>query len=264
MLTYRDFLSTLRKLDLGDSPVIAHASLKSFGDVQGGAETMVGTLVSAFSSVIMPTFTYKTMIVPEVGPPDNGISYGSGRDTNRTAQFYRQDMPADRLMGVVPETLRKHPNAKRSNHPIYSFAGVNADAALKTQTLKNPFGPIEELLDSDGWVLLLGVDHTVNTSIHFAEQVAGRRQFVRWALTLQGVVECPHWPGCSHGFNQISARIDQFTRKLGGGKAIIQAIPLQKLVKTVAIMIEEDPLALLCFDIGCERCNAVRVAHANH
>jgi len=264
MLTYRDLLSTFRLLDIGTSPVIAHASLKSFGDVQGGEQTMVGALVTAFSSVIMPTFTYKTMITPEAGPIDNGITYGSGRDTNRTAQFFRPDMPADRLIGIIPETLRQHPKAKRSNHPIYSFAGINSIAALRNQSLENPFGPIEALMESRGWVLLLGVDHTVNTSIHYGEQVAGRRQFVRWALTPQGIVECPHWPGCSHGFNQIMPRIDESTRKLGGGQAQIQAIPLQLLVKTVGQMIAEDPLALLCFDIGCERCNAVRVAHTKY
>jgi aminoglycoside 3-N-acetyltransferase len=264
MFTYRDLLSIFRKLDLGDSPVIAHASLKAFEDVQGGAETMVGALATAFSSVIMPTFTYKTMITPETGPPDNGITYGSGRDTNRTAQFFRPGMPADRLIGIVPETLRQHPKAKRSTHPIYSFAGVNAEAVLDTQSLVNPFGPIEALMESRGWVLLLGVDHTVNTSIHYAEQVAGRRQFIRWALTPRGIVECPGWPGCSHGFNQISPRIEESTRKLGGGQAVIQAIPLKTLVKTVGEMIAEDPLALLCYDIGCERCNAVRIMHSKH
>ena len=262
MLTFRDLLSTFRKLDLGQAPVIAHASLKAFGDVQGGAETVVGALVAAFSAVIMPTFTYKTMITPETGPANNGITYGSGQDSNRMAEFYRPDMPADELMGIVPETLRKHPKAQRSNHPIYSFSGVNAETALQAQSLDDPFGPIRVLTDSSGWVLLLGVDQTVNTSIHYAEQLAGRRQFIRWALTPKGVIECPRWPGCSQGFNQISPRIEAFTRKLGGGQAQIQAIPLQDLVTTVKDMIAEDPLALLCFDIGCERCNAVRVSHA--
>jgi aminoglycoside 3-N-acetyltransferase len=258
ILSFRDLLTSFRKLDLGQAPVIAHASLSSFGRVQGGAETLVGALLAAFPSVIMPTFTYKTMITPEVGPPDNGITYGSGRETNKMAVFYRPDMPADSMMGIVSETLRKHPKAKRSIHPIYSFSGVNADMALKAQTLENPFGPIQVLAESGGWVLLLGVDHTANTSIHYAEQVASRKQFIRWALTPQGIIACPRWPGCSYGFNQVASMVEPVTKKLVIGQALTQAIPLRDLVEIVGEMIAKDPFALLCNDLGCERCLTTR------
>jgi aminoglycoside 3-N-acetyltransferase len=257
-LSYRDLLKSFRKLGLGQAPVITHASLSAFGHVQGGADTMVGAMLATFSGVIMPTFTYKTMITPRVGPPDNGITYGSGSEANKLAEFYRPDMPADVLMGVVPETLRQHPKAKRSVHPIYSFSGVNADMALSAQTLANPFGPIQVLTDSGGWVLLLGVDHTVNTSIHYSEQVAGVQQFIRWALTPQGVIPCPRWPGCSYGFNRASPMLERVTTTMEIGHALIQAIPLRDLVEIIARNIAADPFALLCSDLGCERCNVVR------
>ena len=106
MLTFRDFISGIRKLDIDHSlPVVAHASLSAFGEVHGGAETVLGALLSSFNSVIMPAFTYKTMIIPEIGPPDNAIVYGSGKDTNRMAEIYRPDMPSDPMMGVVSGSL---------------------------------------------------------------------------------------------------------------------------------------------------------------
>ena len=37
----RDLLLGLRELHLGDAPVIVHSSLKSFGEVEGGAQTVV-------------------------------------------------------------------------------------------------------------------------------------------------------------------------------------------------------------------------------
>jgi aminoglycoside 3-N-acetyltransferase len=263
MLSFHSLVTSFRKLGLNKSPVIAHTSLSAFGSVQGGADTVVGAILSVFPTVIMPTFTYKTMIVPEVGPPNNGITYGSGNDINRKAEFYRPDMPVDRLMGIVPETLRLHQNSLRSIHPIYSFSGMNTAAAIKAQTLENPFGPIEMLANSGGWVLLLGVDHTANTSIHFAEQQVGRKQFVRWALTPHGIIPCPRWPGCSYGFNAVSPRLRAVTRKINIGQALVQAIPLKDLIKIVDQMIFEDPFALLCTDLGCERCQAVRNSHKN-
>jgi aminoglycoside 3-N-acetyltransferase len=211
----------------------------------------------------MPAFTYKTMVTPEVGPPDNGIEYGEGREANQFAEFFRPDIPADPLMGIVAETLRQHPQAIRSHHPIYSFAGVNADFAIQAQSLKNPFGPIQALEAAGGWVMLLGVDHTVNTSIHYAEQVAGRNQFIRWALTPQGVIECPGWPGCSYGFNKAAPKLMEATTQTRIGSARVRAIPLRDLVEIITNMIDEDPLALLCDNMGCERCNEIRKNHTH-
>lgn len=258
MLSYRKLSSAFQHLDLGNKPVIAHASLSSFGDVQGGASAVLGALLSVANSLLMPVFTYKTMIVPVDGPPDNGITYGSANNANRMAEFFDPEMPADRSMGVIAETLRRHPDSRRSIHPIYSFAGVNLDKAIFAQTLEDPFAPIEVLTRADGWVLLLGVDHTVNTSIHYGEKLAGRRQFIRWALTYNGVTACPGWPGCSSNFEQISPHLAWFTQKIHVGSALVQAIPLQSLVAVVQELIEENPLALLCDRDDCERCRDIR------
>ncbi len=259
MVSYRDLTIAFRDLGLdGTQPVIAHASLSAFGQVQGGAETIVGALMSSTKSVIMPTFTYKTMVIPKEGPPNNGITYGRGKRQNQIAEFYFPDMQADPLMGIVPETLRQLEEAHRSNHPIYSFSGVNAKDILAAQNNNDPFGPIHVLTKLQGLVLLLGVDHTSNTSIHFAEKNAKRKQFIRWALTPKGVKECPGWPGCSFGFNAVTPHIKSFTQKTKVGEALIQAIPLPKLLKVVVEKIIEDPIAFLCDRTNCQRCHAVR------
>jgi aminoglycoside 3-N-acetyltransferase len=257
--TYRDLVTALRRLEIDHyQPVIAHASLSAFGNVNGGAETMVGALLSTYHSLIMPTFTYRCMLIPESGPPDNGIEYGSGKDHNLMAEFFRHDMPADRLMGIIPETLRNHPKASRSNHPLLSFAGVNADLALKAQALSAPLAPIQVLTESKGWVLLLGVDHTVNTGIHLGEKLAGRKQFIRWALTPQGVVECPGFPGCSEGFQALAPHVESISRRAALGEAQIQAFPLAEMISIVKSVISKDPLALLCDRSYCERCQTIK------
>jgi hypothetical protein len=40
--------------------------------------------------------------------------------------------------------------------------------------------------------------------------------------------------------------------------AIIQAVPLKRLLDAVQELIKKDPLALLCQRSDCEQCNAVR------
>ena len=247
------------KLELADKPIIAHASLKKFGNIDGGPQTVIQAMLASFNGVIMPAFTYKTMIVPEVGPPHNGITYGSEKDRNKMAEPFDLAMPSDKMMGKMPETLLHVKGVTRTTHPILSFAGIHADKYLCTQTLFDPLAPIGALADGNGWVVLLNVDHTVNTSIHYAEKLAGRRQFTRWALVPERIVECPGFPGDSSGFNEIEEHLPADTLRVDmDGGAFIQAVPLKRLIDVTVELIKKRPRALLCQRTDCERCNAVR------
>jgi aminoglycoside 3-N-acetyltransferase len=261
MISFRDVVSGLRAFDLDpETPLIVHASLSSFGEVRGGGEAVLGALLSLFEQVLMPAFTYKTMIIPEDGPPNNGLVYGSGHDLNRMADFFRADLPVDPTIGDIAETLRKNANARRSSHPILSFSGIAVEDALAAQTLSEPLAPIQALTEKNGWVLLLGVDHTVNTSIHYTEALAGRKSFVRWALTPTGIKECPAFPSCSDGFEAAAPLLESITRQQTIGAAQVRAIPLQPMIETLVGLLQKDPLALLCDRADCERCDAVRQA----
>lgn len=242
----------------GDRPVLVHSALSAFGRVQGGAETVVGALLNYFHTVVMPAFTYKTLVVPENGPPNNAIDYGAHHPRNKMAEYFYPDKPVDKMLGIIPETLRKRPEAFRSGHPVLSFCGVNARDFLERQTLSEPFAPIAALTDRGGYVLLMGVDHTTNTSIHLGERLAGRRMYTRWALMPDMIVECVNFPHCSDGFNAIKTLMDPFTRQVTVGRALIQALPLYELVETTRQLVQNDPLALLCSKDHCPSCSQIR------
>ncbi len=260
MPDYAELLGAFRALGLQEKSVIAHASLKPFGHIEGGAEAVRDAMLASFASLLMPTFTYKTEVIPEVGPPNNGITYGSGHDTNHLAEHFRPDMRVDPMMGILPETLRRHPSARRTGHPILSFAGTHADAALAAQTIDEPLAPIGTLAEQDGWMVLINVDHTANTSIHYAEKLAGRKQFIRWALVGDRVEECPGYPGDSLGFQAIEPHLRSQTRRVEIGDGLVQAVPLRGLFDVVQGLIQKDPFALLCERMDCARCNAVRAS----
>ncbi len=257
-LRLRDILLGLRDLELGDAPVVVHAALSAFGEVEGGAETVAHALATVFPVLLAPAFTYKTMITPPLGPPNNGITYGAEKDQNRMAEFFSRRMPVDALIGAIPEALRRLPNARRSMHPILSFTGLNAEHLLATQTLDEPFAPLIEMEKAGGIVLLLGVNHTVNTSIHAAERLAGRMTFTRWALTSKGILACPNFPGCSAGFEALAPELEHYTRRGRIDACQVQAVPMKMLFRTVIATLKKDPLALLCQAQDCGRCNQVR------
>jgi len=260
IIGHAELKSAFEALGLANHPVIAHASLKKLGFINGGPRTVLDAMLGSFAAVVMPTHTYKTMVTPKVGPPNNGMQYDEEAETDKVlAEPFHPGMPADRMMGILPEALRTHPGAMRTMHPILSFAGIGADAALAAQTLFQPLAPIGVLAERHGWVLLIGVDHTVNTSIHYAEQLAGRKPFIRWALAGNRVVECPNFPGDSSGFQAIEEYVEDDTRRVEIGKSFVQALPLKMLIDIVVELVKRDPRALLCQRTDCERCNAMRI-----
>ncbi|HUF39694.1 MAG TPA: AAC(3) family N-acetyltransferase [Anaerolineales bacterium] len=260
-VTYQDLAAGFQTLGIDRSaPIIAHASLSSFGWVRGGAETVAGALLAAFDGVMMPVFTYSTMVIPETGPPGNGLEYGRSNDRNRMAVPFSPAMPADRLMGAVPETFRNHRLAHRSNHPILSFTGVGVSDLLDRQRFDDPFAPIRALVERDGWILLLGVDQSVNTTLHEAERRAGRKTFTRWALNGDGVRVCAGFPGCSNGFVDLDPVLDGFGREVRIGEARVQAFPAPLVVEAARAAFADRPGGYLCKRIDCGRCAVLRVS----
>lgn len=254
-------LSALRMVS--HVPLLAHVELHAFGGVEGGAETFLRVLLSQVDTLMMPVFTYRTMVIPAAGPENNGIRYHHDHADYSHAEFFDPAMPADPDMGEVAELLRRQPGASRSAHPVLSFASVGIDAALRVQSLDDPLAPIRVLAELEGVVLLAGVDHTHNFSLHLAGQMAGRKTFTRWALTRDRIVKLSGMPGCSQGFNQINQAIDAVSRHVMIGNVIVTAIPLRPMLRMVYERIMADPDALLCNDHSCLLCGSVRSATAS-
>lgn len=259
MISYRDIVVGLENLGLSRStPVLAHISLSQIGEVRGGQETLLGALLATIDNVMMPSFTFSTMIIPENGPADNFIDYGSGHNSNLNASIFTHSLPSDMSNNEISEALRRYPGTYRSSHPILSFTGLGLDVALIHHTPKDPYAPIKKLLDLNGWVVLMGADPSENFSLHYAEYLAGRKQFTRWALTVDGIAECPHFPGCADGFHKINYYLQDELRSAVVADACWYAVPLEVMVNSALALIRDDPFALLCNSLSCPRCNMVR------
>lgn len=77
-------------------------------------------------------------------------------------------------MGIIAETFRHYPGVLRSDHPQASFCALGPDAGMITRghSLDFSYGentPLSQIYLLKGFVLLLGVDHFSNTSLHLAE-----------------------------------------------------------------------------------------------
>lgn len=87
---------------------------------------------------------------------------------------FTPDLTPTRGMGRIAECFRKQEGTLRSHHPHYSFAARGARARELTADHALAMGlgeesPLRRIYDDAGWVLLLGVGHDSNTSLHLAE-----------------------------------------------------------------------------------------------
>ena len=155
--------------------LLVHSSVSSLGWVAGGAQAVVEALqrtVTEDGTVVVPTFTaqYTDPAAWSNPPvPDEWVETMPER-----MPTFRPAVTPTRSVGAVPECFRSYPGAVRSRHPTYSFAawGADAEAVVADHPYEDGLGeasPLGAVYDRDGSVLLLGVGHAVDTSLHLAE-----------------------------------------------------------------------------------------------
>ncbi|HKL75649.1 MAG TPA: AAC(3) family N-acetyltransferase [Halanaerobiales bacterium] len=160
------------------STVIVHSSLSSLGWVCGGPVTLIDALMEVITksgNIIMPTHNGNYSEPKYWGNPAVPESWWDSIRNEMPA--FRPEVTPTRGVGVVPENFRKYPNTVRSSHPINSFAawGKNADEIIANHDLNSSLGeksPLQKIYDLNGKILLIGVGHESNTSLHLAEYKA--------------------------------------------------------------------------------------------
>lgn len=255
MVRQDDIKRGLRALGLGrGSHVLVHSSYKSFGGLQGGPATVVRALVETLGTVMMPAFTWERTQTWEASGLFEGNAYHPEPPPDANPVPFAYDTPIDKDIGVIAETFRRSYQVGRSGHPLSSFIayGELAEELAGNGDDTNQIEPIQRLMDADGEALFVGVTHTASSALHLAEWLAGRRLFVRHALTADGVraVVCG---GCSAAFDKVQPHVQHLERRATIGRATLRCYRLRPYVEAARELIAGDPRALLC---GCERCRA--------
>lgn len=224
--------------------ILVHTSLRRLGWVVGGAETVVRALFRAVGpsgTLMAPTQTWKHFDAA------TGVPWAV---PERVEHVIREHWPAydpavtpSVGMGQVAEMIRTWPGATRSPHPVRSLTAVGPNARFLTeeQDLEDIYGdtsPIGKLYDLGGHILLLGVEHASNTSLHLAENRAdylGKRTTEETAAVL--LADGREWIT----YKTLDLYADDFNL-LGNVYETENNLPCHKIGQTKARFLELRPL----------------------
>jgi aminoglycoside N3'-acetyltransferase len=232
------------------SVLLVHMSYRAVRPVQGGPSGLIEALrvaVGPQGTIVMPSWT-----------GDDEVPF----DARRT------DAAAD--LGVTADVFWRLPHVHRSTHP-FAFAALGPQAEritadplpLPPHRMESPVGRVHEL---DGQILLLGVGHDADTTVHLAEIVAGVPYGVPKSCTVLrdgravsvDYLENDH---CCQRFALVDEWLDQRGLQLAGrvGNATARLVRSRDVVRVVTERLAEDPLVFLHGpEDGCTECDAAR------
>ncbi|GKU76324.1 aminoglycoside N(3)-acetyltransferase [Paenibacillus sp. L3-i20] len=156
--------------------LIVHSSMKSMNRwIVGGESAIVLALEQALGNdgtLVMPTHTPNLTDPSGWCKPPVPEPWWSIIKTEMPP--FEVDLTPSTSMGAIVECFRKQNGTLRSSHPQTSFAARGKQASFITEEHSLHYGigeqsPIARIYDKDGWVLLLGVGYSNNTSLHLSE-----------------------------------------------------------------------------------------------
>lgn len=153
LVTRKNLVAGFRELGVKKGmAVMVHSALSTIGHVDGGADTVIDSLLSVLGrrgTLVMPSFNH-------------GSAYPYNPNTSPTTN------------GSIPDAFWRRTGVERSNHPSHAIAAFgplardlvtgHVEAGIWTNE-----DPIARLIRADGYILSLGVTHSSSTAYHVGE-----------------------------------------------------------------------------------------------
>ena len=247
---------TRQLLDLGVAPggvLLVHTAFSQVKPVEAGPLGLIAALLAALGPE-------GTLVMPSMTDDDDH-------------PFDPRHTPCIG-MGVVANTFWQLPDVLRSDSPhAFAAQGPQASRITAPHPVEVPHGldsPVGRVYELDGQVLLLGVGHDANTTIHLAETLAGvryRRQKYVLLLTEGRVTrfdytEIDH---CCQNFNLVGGWLEteKLQRRGRIGYAEARLIRSRDIVKVVTKQIQSNETVFLHPPGVDEECDEARASLAS-
>lgn len=240
--TYESLIAQLEELGIDrHGTLLMHSSMKSMGEVEGGADTVLDALSDYMKDglLVLPTHTWSTI--------------------NKSNPLFHVETSSC-CVGILPELFRKRPNVVRSWHPTHSVAALGKDAQTFTQDDHLFDTPCArgsawgKLLDRQATILLVGVDLKRNTFIHGIEEwvdIPGRmtdeHEMLYTVLPDGTKISVPSRRHCGLSWSEHFWKVDEVLVQAGAmhkgsfGDAVASVCDAERTTEVLTEMLKENP-----------------------
>jgi aminoglycoside N3'-acetyltransferase len=230
--------------------LLVHASFRAVRPVEDGPRGLIAALreaLGADGTVVMPSWT--------------------GDDSS---VFDPSSTAASADLGILADTFWRLPGVERSDHP-FAFAAIGP---LAHTIVKGPLplpphihaSPVGRVYDLGGQVLLLGVDHDANTTIHLAELLADVPYRLSKHITVlrdgrPARIDYAENDHCCARFALLDTWLADVQRRGRVGNAEARLVDARAIVNAVAPRLRSEPLLFLHEPAhGCAECDEARAS----
>jgi aminoglycoside N3'-acetyltransferase len=240
-------------INLGVTPggvLVVHTAFSKVGPVEGGPLGLVAALRDVLGE-------RGTLVMPSMSDDDDRPFDVSGTECAG--------------MGIVANSFWRLPGVLRSDSP-HAFAAIGPHAPSITvphpddipHGLDSPVGRVWAL---DGQVLLLGVGHDANTTIHLAENMAGvgygqAKSLTVWSGGTAARVNYFEIDHCCERFAQMDEWLEAAGRQRRGrvGNAEARLSRSHDIVDAALRHLAQDETVFLHPPGVCDECDRARAA----
>lgn len=242
MHTQQSLLNQLHELGIdGRGTLLVHSSMKSMGEVEGGADTVLDALTDYMKDglLVLPTHTWSTI-------------------NASNPMFHVESSPC--CVGILPELFRKRPGVVRSWHPTHSVAAIGQDAVEFTKDDHLYDTPCArgsawgKLLERKATILLVGVDLKRNTFIHGVEEwvdIPGRltdgHEQLYTVLPDGTEISVPSRRHCGLSWSEHFWKVDEVLQRKGAmrlgklGDAVVRVCDAPMVEEIITEMLRANP-----------------------
>lgn len=248
-MTREDLIDDLRTMGVTEGDHIAVTlSLKKVGYIDGGPNTFIDAILDVIGqngTLMMNTYTQQ-----------------------KSSNFVFDLHSSPAWTGLVPETMRKRPDAIRSRNPICSVAAIGKMAQYLTENHERTsfYVPYSRLANIDGKYLSIGLGHNLVAIRHEAQRLAGlfdvvtNSHFVQY-LDAEGnaktyVFNSPPCPTNLHVLVPILEKMNVLTfGNIGKARSIIASS--KHLLDSMVDILKNNPTLTLCSKMTCLWCREI-------
>lgn len=250
-LSQEKLISFITENNLSNRIISLHSSFRSLGGFEGDVSEFCSIFLDHGCTLMVPAHSWENALARPLSSTPTIQSRWDYSHIMSTG-FNPDSTVVDSDKGIITTYLMTHPRRVRSNNPLGSFIAVGPSAEELLKETDGYHTQFERLTELDGTIVLLGIDCSKMSYIHYVKELCGISLVYRWVHTEEG----EKWllgGGCSKNFGDLAPLLKPVTAFTELGDASVQILQAREVLPLLKDHFERNGDTTRCKEF-CDAC----------